>query len=551
MKKPFGLSFAAICLLITAVAHSQPTPNPLFSHLPPAADRVYEINFSALMAKANLGAVLNSLPPSKNAHTAMMFDILKNPSAAGVDFSNSILIAQTTASGSDTLNFINILFQLSDSAKFRSTLSRLNSGLRFHRLPGKGTTAGKDKMGLAWNDRLVVITLASRIDTTGPHHPDPANHHPDPAVHQPASAVPHLVSELAVEKSLAALAGFMGSPYTTDQRFLTGFASDADFHSWSNGTQNWTAMLSKLSSKLSSKLGKTQGMNGTKMPGGFYPPDKKQPPVLSTLNFADGRMVFQSTSFLQASEITVLNKIMDRPFNKDLLARLPSGPLLGWAGFHINLGAIGDVLEQYHVRSKVDSSLAKKGLTLDDLTAVLGGDFLVAALAPDSVSATDTAKKKINFYFVTTLGDPARLIKLASKLSLFKDSTMTMQDTTKSKIFKDLGSKFIVRDNLLVISSSREMAQKYFTHSDRRSTDQAGDDEQRPSVVIDLRAISAFLGTSASNNPKAMIAARLLEKLDRLTISSKLEGNNRLTTVQLITAEPSANFLNTLMSILH
>jgi hypothetical protein len=534
MKKPLGLCIATICLLMTTMAYGQSASNPLFSHLPAAADHIYEINLSALTAKANLGSILNSLPPSKNAHTAMMFDLLKNPTAAGVDLSNNILVAQTTASGSDTLNFINILFQLSDSAKFRASLNHSISGLRFHRLPGKGTTAGKDKMGLAWNDRLVVITLASRADTTknSPH---------------PASTIHHSVSELAIEKSLAALAGFIGSPYTTDQRFLTGFASDADFHIWTNGTQNWT----KIFSKLSSKLPKTPGMNGMQMPNGYFPSNKKQTPVLSTLNFADGRMVFQTTSFLQSDEVTLLNKVMDRPFNKDLLARLPSGPLLGWAGFHINLSAIGDILEQYHTRSKVDSMLATKGLTLDDFTSVLGGDFLVAALAPDSVSATDTAKKKINFYFVTTLGDPTRLLKLATRLSVFKDSTMTMQDTTKSKFFKDLGSKFIVQDNLLVISGSRELARKYFTHSDRRATDQAGDEGNRPSAVIDLKAVSAFLGTSASGSPKAMIAARLLEKLDRLTMSGKLEGNNRLMTVQLITAEPSANSLNTLLSILH
>jgi hypothetical protein len=538
MKKPVGLGFAAIYMLFSTIAYSQPASNPLFSHLPPAADHIYEINFSALTTKGNLGSILNSLPPTKNAQNNMMFDLLKNPAAAGVDLSNNILIAQTTASGSDTLNFINVIFQLSDSAKFRASLTRTIGGLRFHRLPGKGTTAGKDKMGLAWNDRLVVITLASRLDSTAPRHYAP-------------STVHHAVSEVAIQRSLAALAGFIGSPYTTDDRFLAGFASDADFHSWSNGrsngTQNWMKMLSKLSSKFS----KTPGMNGAKMPNGFFPSGNKQIPVLSTLNFADGRMVFQTTSFLQADDVTLLNKVIDKPFNKELLAHLPSGPLLGWAGFHINPGAIGDVLEHYHARSKVDSILTAKGLALDDFTTVLGGDFLLAALAPDSVSTTDTAKKKINFYFVTTLGDPVQLMKLAARLSVFKDSTMTSTDSTKSKFFKDLGSKFIVQKNLLVISGSRELALKYFTHADLRSTDQAGDDQNRQSVVIDLKAVGAFLGASASNNPKARMATHLLGRLDRLAISAKLEGNNRLMTVQLITNEPSTNSLSTLMSALH
>ncbi len=468
----------------------------------------------------------------------MMFELLKHPAAAGVDLSNNILIAQTTASGSDTLNFLNILFQLSDSAKFSADLSQTIAGLRFHRHPGKGVSVGKDKMGLAWNDRLAVITLASRADSMGPGH-------------NRSSTIHHAVSEITTQRSLAALAGFIGSPYTTDDRFLAGFASDADFHSWSsgrgNGINNWMKMLSKLSSKFS----KTPGMNGTKMPNGFFPSGNKQTPVLATLKFAEGKMVFQTTSFLQADDATLLNKVTDSLFNKDLLAHLPAGPLLGWAGFHINLGAIGDVLEHEHLRSKVDSMLAAKGLTLDDVTSLLGGDFLFAALAPDSASTTDTTKKKINFYFVTTLGDPAKFMKVAARLSAFKDSTVTGPDSTKSKFFKDLGSKFVVRNDLLVISGSRELALKYFTHSDLRPTDQAGDDANSQSAVIDLKAVGAFLGASASNNPKAKMALHLLERLDTLAISTKLEGNNRLISVQLTTNEPSTNSLSTLMSALH
>ncbi len=60
MKKPLGRGFTAIYLFFSTMAFSQPASNPLFSHLPPAADRVYEINFSALIAKGNLGSILNS-----------------------------------------------------------------------------------------------------------------------------------------------------------------------------------------------------------------------------------------------------------------------------------------------------------------------------------------------------------------------------------------------------------------------------------------------------------------------------------------------------------
>lgn len=542
MKKITFLSFTAIALLLSTIAlllstiaYSQSAPNPLYRHLPPKADHVYEINFNQLNAKGNLNAILGSIPMGNDPTIRLVLSMLKDPGTAGIDLGQNIVVAQTSAggTGADTLNFTYIVIQITDSSKFRANALNAIHGLHFHRLAGKGTsTTLVDKMGLAWNDRVVVVVAGSRDNMTKPGNRAPGSIH-------------HSIAEIATGRSLTALAGFTGSTWTTDPRFLTGFATDADIHFWSTG-MNMTKFFSKLAAKLMSK---NPGMQA--MPNNFpnVPAGPANTPILSTLNFADGRIVFHMTTFNQPDNAATLKRFVDRPFNKDLFARLPAGRLLGWMAVRMNPAVYKDMMDKFHTRQMLNSMLAKKGLSIDDFTGVFAGDILIAAIAPDSASTTDTAKKKIDFYFVASISDPSKLTELATKLGA---TAAASSDTAKAGRLRNLANKMVVRDNLLVISNTREQAQDYFTHTDRRPTDNIGDNNDIQHLVIDLKAVSSFIGNSMAGNPKAMIFARILEKLDKITFSNGvMDGNNSEATFQIITAEPSTNSLATLMSILH
>lgn len=545
MKKITSLFFAAtallssITLLLSTIAYSQSTPNPLYHHLPPKADHVYEINFNQLNTKGNLSAILSSIPMGNDPTSRFVLNLLKDPGAAGIDLGQNIVIAQTSAGGTgpDTLNFTYIVLRVTDSSKLRAAALNAIHGLHFHRLAGKGTyTTLVDKIGLAWNDRVAILVSGARDNMTK------TDNHAPGGIHRS-------IAEIATDRSLTALAGFTGSAWTTDQRFLTGFATDADIHFWSTG-MNMARFFSKFASKLMSK---NPGMQA--MPNNFpnIPTGPANTPVLSTLNFANGRIVFHMTTFNQPDNAATLKRFLDRPFNKDLIARLPNGRLLGWTAIRMNPAAYKDVMDKFHTRQMLDSMLQKKGLSIDDLTAAFAGDILVAAIAPDSVSTTDTTKKKVNFYFVASINDPSKLTQLFSKLGANAGSdAATTPDTAKAGLFKKLRNNMVVQDNLLVISNSREQAQAYFTHTDRRPTDNIGDDNDIQRLVIDLKAVGSFIGNSMTGDPKAMIFARILEKLDKITFSNgAMDGNNSEATFQIITAEPDTNSLATLMSILH
>jgi hypothetical protein len=533
MKKSPGLSLLAIGLLLSVVSYAQ-SGNPLYRHLPPNADHVTEINYSQISGKGNLGAILNAIPSVGDPSADFLLSILRDPAAAGIDLSHNVVIAQTTAGGkgADTLNFSYIICQLSDSAKFRTGLAKSIHYLHFHRIPGKGTTtsAAVAKMGLAWNDQVVVATIGSPDPLkTGGKSGSVESHRP--------------IAELAATKSQTALAGFTVSPWLTDQRFLTGFATTEDFHFWSTGTN-----VGSLFSKLAAKFGKKNGLTSPMARPPAYAANMPKTPILSTGNFGNGKIEFHMTTFSSPENAAAMKEFLDRPFNKDLLARVPDGLLLGCIAIHFNTAAVESLLDKYHTRHMIDSLLAKKGLTIGDITAPLGGDILLTAIATDSIGG-DSAKKNVKVYFVASIADQARLLALAAKIGANANAS---GDTTKHHMIGDLGKKMVLKDNILVISNSIDDAGKYFSNQNRRSTDLLGDNKAMMQLVIDLKAVSSLMGSSMSSNPKMMIAARLLSRLDKVIVTNGiLEGDNMTTDLQITTGDPNTNSLATLLGILH
>ncbi len=514
---------AAMAILISAMAQARaqaPAGNPLYPHLAPSATHIYSLRLPQIIAKGELLTILNAIPAPKDANQARLLSIIKDPAAAGLNL-DEVLIAQTPAggTGADTINYTQILIRVTDSAKYRAAIlpavERMH--LHIHRMPGGVMTLKDEKIGVAWNNRLLVSNVSSGK-----------------------------TSEIALQKSIAALAGFPNNPLLTDQRFLSGFATDEDLHSWST-KMDFGKAISKMLKKMAAK---NPAMRDKPFPDYGNNPDMPHPPVLSTFNFADGRIIFKSTTFRQPGDAAVFRRVSDQPVDKDLLANVPPGLLLGAALMHINMSAMPDLLDKYHARQKIDSMLAKKGLAVTDITSALGGDFMLAVLG-DTTAATDTTKKKINFYFVATLGDPAKLMQLAAKASA-SANTGAETDTAQMAKMKKLMEKMVIRDNKLVIAGSKEMAQNYFTTQDHRSTSLLDGTKGMQVAVVDLKALSTFIQATMSANPKAMLAARLAEKLDKIEIDNGfLEGDNSVITFQIITGDPSTNSLKTLVGLLH
>jgi hypothetical protein len=508
--------------LLPTIAHSQ-SPNPLYQHLPPSANHIYSIRLGQIITKGELLGLLNNIP-MKDPNAAKFLNILKDPASAGVDIDHEILIAQIAASGNgaDTLSFTQIIVPLTDSAKFRSAFMK---GEHVHHAPGKGATVTHAKDAMSWNDRLLVATQIS-IERPAPG----TAHKPAPGVHRP-------LGEQALEKSLASLVGYPTNALLTDQRFVAAFATDEDVHAWST-RMDFMAMISKFAKKMAAK---SPAMQGKPFPDYNNIGQIPHPPVLSTFSFENGRIVFRMTTFNKPEDAAILQRIYDRRINKALLARVPGDLLLGWGAVHFNPAALPDLLDKYQTRQMVDSMLGKKGLGVSDIAGIFGGDFLVAALA-DTTATTDTTKKKVHVYFVATLGDPAKMMQVAAKVAA---SSSASADTVQAAKMKKLADKMVIRDNLLVIGGSKELANKYFDNkgrpSDPPSTGPIERDTSFQRLVINLKAVSAYVLASMPANPKAMLMARILQQLEEVKLNTTFDGNNTVLTFQIVTGDPSTN----------
>jgi hypothetical protein len=530
----------AFALLLSTATYSQ-SPNPLYQHLSPSANHIYSVRLGQIITKGELAGLLGSIP-IKDPNAAKFLNIIKDPASGGVDLNHEILVAQTTATGNgaDTLSFTQILLPLTDSAKFRLAFMATE---HVHRVPGKGATMSHAKVGLAWNDRLLVATMIS-TEKPAPGTASAPGSAPAPGTaptHKPAPGAHGSLSELALEKSLASLTGYPTNPLLADQRFLSGFATDEDMHAWAP-KMDFSRFMSKFIKKM---MAKDTAMRGKPLPDFANMDQTPHPPVLTTFNFENGRVMLRMTTYNAPDDAAVIQRVFDQPLNKDLLARIPAGSLLAFSAAHFNPAALPDFLEKYHTLHLLDSLLGKQGLSVKDLSAVFGGDLLFAAVG-DTAALNDTTKKKVNTYFVATLGDPAKLMQLTAKLMASNAST----DTAKAAKMKKLADKMMIRDNLLVISSSHEMAREYFDNTTRRPTDLL-DGKKMQYAMIDLKAVSAFAAAALSDNPKAMIAARILEKLDKIEIGSSLTDGNTVVTFQIVTGDPSTNSLKTIVSLLH
>jgi len=539
MKKHLSfLYLLPLCFLYSALMAQT---DPILRHLPPDAGKVYRINLASLLSKGNLPDFLNSLP-KKPANSQPFIDIVKNPSAGGVDIHHAIFIATTSPSGLDSPTYTSIFIPLADSANFVAGLNKLYPGIRIIHLAGKGRTAGKEKTGIAWNDQLAVITIVK----------PPISVALSPKAHHPAAIIHYEV--LAAKRSIAALHGFDHSFFLSDTIFQTGLSEQADFLAISLGGMQMPAMIRSLMYRT---VNLNSLMDQSKKSGKYN---------ITSLQFEPGKIIISSKTFLKPDEAAEVAKFDSRPLNTDLVARFPPNRLLGLAALHFDPSAINDMPAKYKSRAKLDSMLAKTGLTLGDVLGIFKGDFMLAAIAPDKGTA-DTIAKKPDFYFVTTLNDPAALLKVALKLKSLKpppspdDSTAGDQsmDTTnlipRRGMFAKTSTAFSFQDNILVVGRNKKLTDGYFKMTAQGNNQLFSPDMQNNpfNLVIDIKVVKSFLqATITDTSAKTQKLFTILDKFDRMiTTGGAVDGNWLKTDCEIDFNDKSKNSLQSLVELVH
>jgi hypothetical protein len=508
-------------------AQSPLTSNDLARHLPPDADKVLHINLPSLLAKVNWPVILSHLP-LKSMSGSPFPEELKHLSPAGIDIRQGIFIAQSGSQSHDSTSYTLVLIPLTDSGAFLSQLRQQDTAMHMLHLPGKGGTAGKGKIGIAWNDRLAVITIAKA----------PKPNSPGPDVPVPSYAL------LSARRSLIALEGFDHSIYTTDTLFKAGFSDDADIQFWS---RQGAGIPDFFKGMMHSQARIPDVLKSMKRPEGYS---------LSELRFQAGKINFSSKTRVSPDQAAMMAAVNTRPLNTDLLSRLPQGSLLGVAAVHVDLSALNNALEKCKDRPKIDSMMASCGLTPNDLLAAFRGDFILAALTPDKGTPDTANRKKPDLYFIATIKDTVSFRKIAAKLRSARDSIS--KDSTRAfphhLLFGQMKPAATLQDNILVIAPGKRLADEYFTTTGRRATDLITDKLRNSpfGLVIDIKAITAYLNLGPQSSGKGQQLFKVLNQLNRLELTFPApQGNYLESSLDIIMNDPSKNSLQSLLELLH
>jgi hypothetical protein len=521
--------------------------NPLFRHIPPDANAVYHINLPVITAKVSWEDIVAAIPFPKNKPSGdETMAAIKDPGAAGLDTHADMVIASGSKDPFADPTYTTMIIHLADSSKFRLFLRKQFQGLRVITNPNKSFSARKNKMGISWNkDLAVFVTVKPPVAMGGFMPPDmmakkgdQAKVHNPPA--KPKAAEPDYAA-LAMHLSAAALKGYDATYYTTDPIFRAAFSDDADV---------------QMCTDHGSYLKSIQRFIPSKGFGGFHPDSANMfGKTYTSLRFGAGNISIKGRMILKPGASDELGKFTAPPFDADLLARLPKGNLLGVANFRIDLSMMEYMFNKTGLRHKIDSMLATKNLTMDDVLHAFKGDFLLAVL--ESGLKDSAGKPKPEIYFVAPIGDMSALHKLGEMLNKAKDSAAADSSGKKPGMLAKIQDHFAFKDNLLVISGSKEMAESYFSATEKRNTGFVTDDmKSSPAFIyIDLRTLlNLLLGPGSGKEPteKNQKTLEKLHALDKLVITGGAMHNGEIgTSFELQLDNNGENSLKTLMGMMH
>lgn len=516
----FRFLLLAVLCSTTLFSRAQSSDNPLYRHLPADADRVYHIDVSSLNSKLDWEAI-KGIVQKDNDKRVIAF--LSNPASAGIDVRAGVAITETNILGADSPRYTTILLPLLDSAKFLRIV-RDEQKKNFVILPGKPRTAREgDNTVYCWNDKLLVSVIVKAPKNT-----------------TPSETASHRYYLTALAKCRAALKGSDTNPFLTNPEFIKGFADDADVHTWSHYGSGFGMMADAM------RMSKAPVSNDFLKAAERVKNSRSH--TLGAIRFDNGLVSFRSHVFYDS---TFNLDFAGRPLNSQLIDRLPPGNLLGLAAVHLDLKALFD-LAQTQTKGKyihtLDSILAKKNLTTQDILNAFKGDLVVAMIdSGNIVPATDTSAAKPgkpDVYLVLTVNDPAAFAKVAA--------TFQKKDSTAGR--KQVGHT--LRDNVFVLASSQQATDAYFDKPGRGPSPLVSDEFRSApiAVAIDIKAISAYMApvfggpNATAKNKQVQMVLGLFDQL--LFTTAKTHGREMETLFEIKMADSRQNSLTTICQLI-
>jgi hypothetical protein len=529
-------------LLIIVFIISQITVNAqqvsLLNHIPPNATSVYEINIPVLTSKVSWQEIIKHFPNKKHdAESEEMMQLLSDPSLAGIDMNQDIIIAKSGNVLFDSVTYTIIIGYINNAEKFSEAIMKVKPASKIIVIPNKYRQLKDKRSGMCWNDKIfVVVTVQPVWNGRNPFSDSSTmkigGHQKKATIIQPdVQAINYSI--LASKKSIAVFKGFEKSFFADDKNFRTDFTNNADVHIWTE-QPNTLALMKKMNS--SNVFSMMQQMNDSA--------GKHSNKILVSIRFDNG-MIKMDSKFIAPPMNSIYQKLVGRPMSMDLMHKIPGEQVIGFFSISFDPTFIIDMLGNGDRRKKIDSTLDSKNLKLDDIVGAFKGDFLLMAMQP----ADTDSLHKIRIYFGATINDQQSLNKLIEELKKPSDNKKG------ENLFSKMKASYNAKENILGLSGNQQMADAFVNNElTNTTTDLLSEKEKSNSfnIAIDFKTLNDFLRNSNGNfSPKIKPAVALIKILDKLTITrGSLENNISETHLELKMIDGSENSLRTLVNLI-
>ena len=168
--------------------------------------------------------------------------------------------------------------------------------------------------------------------------------------------------------------------------------------------------------------------------------------ITATLNFDNGKITVKQKNYAGKELTDIYKKYLGGSVNGDMLKNLPASDVAAAAAFHFKPEAITELIKLAGVDGLANMGLAQAGLTLDDFTKAMKGDFQLSVsgikLKTDSMGGL-SGKPDMSVVFAMSVNDKDAVDKLLNAMKKLPGGMSSNKDV----VFKNTGQYLVIGSN--------------------------------------------------------------------------------------------------------
>jgi hypothetical protein len=512
--------------------------NPLHAYLPADAKTIININLPSLASKMKWQEIqqLSFFEEALKDAPLHLQEVLKDPASTGINFQSDLFIVLLPDPKNKTKSIPVLYGQLSDSAKFATTVQKISPKQKINTV-GKLKILADNKNVFAWTSRLFVAPMSKDKYLAPSLSKSEKNA-------QNTKAVATLTNQLIKQCQL--LLTPVANPVTNDSRFIDLTKEDGDMRLWLNRN------MEKPKGKANKKDGVLKMMNWGIMQQGNY--------MAGVLRFENGKAVMQMKSYMNKTMDSLYRLYPSENLNSGLLKKLPSGQLIALISFSMSPKMLGAIMKASGAEKMVDSLTKKSSVKPMEVAEGLNGDVTLAVIRAQEYDEKDTVTAALNGLQLFLAASVKNKSKIEPLVNILQKPKEIKRDAEGNEIkpsgpLAGLKPTFLLTDSFFVASISPFAAEKFLnTNSNSVITELTAPYVSHPSLFsLDINAIANFAMQMSKKKKKddGQEGSKIFEAFERVVFyGGKYENGAALSTAELQFSNKEENSLKQFIKLI-